>query len=158
MKYVKSIVVGLSAGANPVVVPVALAIATDTFSPQELYADGLRLARSTSSAIAVNPDTASQLQILLPGETTEPGSVSGKTGSPSAVSAGSTFTVTVNLTDAKFNLVAGQPLVKIRTLDPDDPVRFDFALAHVCISNGCRGRFHPSVCPSCALKPWCIAA
>lgn len=42
----------------------------------------------------------------------------------------------------------------LRRIDPEDPVRFDFALAHLGISGGCRGRPDP-VCRECALRGVC---
>lgn len=45
----------------------------------------------------------------------------------------------------------------LRRIDPADPVRFDFALAHLGISAGCRGRRDPGVCPGCPLDPVCKA-
>jgi len=42
--------------------------------------------------------------------------------------------------------------------DPADPVRYDFALAHLGISGGCRGRRDPTICPACSLHPVCTAA
>ena len=41
-------------------------------------------------------------------------------------------------------------------LDPADPERFDFALAHLGISGQCRGSLVPAVCGSCALAPLCV--
>ena len=41
-------------------------------------------------------------------------------------------------------------------LDPEDPVRFDFALAHLGISGACTGRHDPAVCPRCPLQPHCL--
>jgi len=46
----------------------------------------------------------------------------------------------------------------LRALDPEDPIRYDLALAHIGISDGCRGRWHEAVCPSCPLQPSCAAA
>ena len=43
----------------------------------------------------------------------------------------------------------------LRQLDPDDPVRFDFALAHLGISGGCRRRYRAEICSTCALLPVC---
>ncbi len=43
----------------------------------------------------------------------------------------------------------------LRELDPDDPVRFDLALAHLGISGGCRGRWDTVVCPRCPLVQHC---
>lgn len=45
----------------------------------------------------------------------------------------------------------------LRRLDPLDPVRFDFAIAHLGISRACRGRRDPGICPSCPLDPICTA-
>lgn len=45
----------------------------------------------------------------------------------------------------------------LRRLDPDDPVRFDFAIAHLGISGACRGRREPMVCVSCPLDAVCTA-
>jgi len=42
----------------------------------------------------------------------------------------------------------------LRAIDPDDPVRYDFALAHLGISGGCRGR-PDAVCLECALVELC---
>lgn len=46
----------------------------------------------------------------------------------------------------------------LRSIDGADPVRFDFALAHLGISGACVGAFEPSVCPTCPLRPVCAAA
>jgi uncharacterized protein (TIGR02757 family) len=45
----------------------------------------------------------------------------------------------------------------LRAFDPEDPVRYDFALAHVGISEGCLGYRSPQVCPSCPLQEVCRA-
>jgi uncharacterized protein (TIGR02757 family) len=45
----------------------------------------------------------------------------------------------------------------LRRLDPADPVRFDFVLAHLGISGACRGHRDPEVCPGCPLDPVCAA-
>jgi len=44
---------------------------------------------------------------------------------------------------------------RLRQLDADDPVRFDFALAHLGISGGCRRRYRAEICSTCALLPVC---
>jgi small nuclear ribonucleoprotein (snRNP)-like protein len=111
--------VSISGGVNTLLVPITLAISTDTFSPQELYVSGLGLATSTSSAIPVNPGTPSRLQILAQGETAVPGSATGKTGTPDTATAGIAYTFTVNMTDARYNKIpqALQPTVAIQTVD-----------------------------------------
>ncbi|MEE2827697.1 MAG: TIGR02757 family protein [Myxococcota bacterium] len=43
----------------------------------------------------------------------------------------------------------------LRRIDPLDPVRFDFALSHLGISGGCRGRRIESVCGVCDLRTVC---
>lgn len=45
----------------------------------------------------------------------------------------------------------------LRSIDPEDPVRFDFALAHLGISGLCRGYRHPDACPQCPLERCCEA-
>lgn len=46
----------------------------------------------------------------------------------------------------------------LRRISPTDPVRFDFAIAHLGISSGCKGKFDAAICPDCALRPRCAAA
>lgn len=43
----------------------------------------------------------------------------------------------------------------LRRYDPDDPVRYDFALSHLGISRACRGRADPAACPRCPLVAAC---
>jgi len=45
----------------------------------------------------------------------------------------------------------------LRRLDPTDPIRFDFALAHLGISGACRGVRDEGICPFCPLHPVCVA-
>lgn len=66
--------------------------------------DGTKTAH-TSSNITVDPGPLARLQILLPGETADPGSDDGKTGSPTDQTAGTAFNVTVNAVDACWNVV-----------------------------------------------------
>ena len=42
-------------------------------------------------------------------------------------------------------------------LDPSDPVRFDFAIAHLGISGACIGRASEDHCPRCVLRACCSA-
>jgi uncharacterized protein (TIGR02757 family) len=44
---------------------------------------------------------------------------------------------------------------RLRTFDPDDPVRFDFALSHLGISGACASRRDERRCQGCALRPIC---
>jgi uncharacterized protein (TIGR02597 family) len=60
---------------------------------------------NTGSTVTVNAGAFTQLQLLVPGETAAPGSPTGKTGTPNAVTTGTAFSVTVNAVDANWNLV-----------------------------------------------------
>ena len=44
---------------------------------------------------------------------------------------------------------------RLRTLDPADPVKFDFALSHLGISGSCRARRDDVRCAGCDLQPVC---
>lgn len=46
---------------------------------------------------------------------------------------------------------------RLREFDPDDPVRFDFALAHLGISGLCVGHKRAQ-CSACPLEPYCSAS
>ena len=44
----------------------------------------------------------------------------------------------------------------LATIDPEDPVRFDFALSHLGISGACKGTPDRETCPGCALAGLCV--
>ena len=44
---------------------------------------------------------------------------------------------------------------RLRRLDPEDPVKYDFALCHKRMSGDCRDRRLPAVCAPCGLRPVC---
>lgn len=46
----------------------------------------------------------------------------------------------------------------LRRLDPQDPVRFDFALCHLGMSGGCPARRSPARCQACPLAEACQGA
>ncbi|MBI3417000.1 MAG: Ig-like domain repeat protein, partial [Verrucomicrobia bacterium] len=74
----------------------------------------------TSPAITVGPGAAVKLQILLPGEIAAPGSTTGKTGTPTAQTAGASLlnSVVVNAVDALWNVVTSAvPDVLITSTD-----------------------------------------
>ena len=60
---------------------------------------------NTSSSITITSGSFVKLQLLAPGETAAPGTVTGKTGTPSVRTAGTAFNVTVNAVDANWNVV-----------------------------------------------------
>jgi uncharacterized protein (TIGR02757 family) len=43
---------------------------------------------------------------------------------------------------------------RLRELDPDDPVKYDFALCHLGISEGCDGKSQEP-CSTCMVAPAC---
>jgi uncharacterized protein (TIGR02757 family) len=44
---------------------------------------------------------------------------------------------------------------RLATLDPADPVKYDFALCHKRMSGDCPGRRHTVICAPCGLRPVC---
>ena len=64
----------------------------------------------------------------MPGETAAPGTASGKTGAPSAQTAGSSFTVTINAVDANWNLVSSTDTVGITSTDANATLPANTAL------------------------------
>lgn len=44
---------------------------------------------------------------------------------------------------------------QLRRMDPVDPVRYDFAIAHLGISGACKGKRDPELCPVCPLNRVC---
>ena len=45
---------------------------------------------------------------------------------------------------------------ELKRLDPDDPVRYDFALCHKRMSGQCLNRRDAEICAPCGLKPVCV--
>lgn len=43
----------------------------------------------------------------------------------------------------------------LKRIDPDDPVRFDFVLAHLGIDGRCKGKKVDAICKECMLVPVC---
>ncbi|MDB6018143.1 MAG: hypothetical protein JWR19_2632 [Pedosphaera sp.] len=78
------------------------------------------LTTATSGNVAVSAGTFTQLQLLMPGETNAPGTVSGKTGSPTAQAAGTSFAVVVNAVDTNWNVVSSTHTVGITSTDPNE--------------------------------------
>jgi len=52
-------------------------------------------------------------------------------------------------------LTAEEITSRLRQLDSEDPVRFDFALSHLGISGACPSRRDPRKCQGCPLQPIC---
>src|SRR4051794_1581247 len=78
--------------------------------------DGSKTA-NTSPSTTINAGAFSKLQLLMPGETAAPGTGTGKTGAPSAQTAGSSFSVSVNAVDANWNLVSATDTIAVTSSD-----------------------------------------
>jgi hypothetical protein len=75
----------------------------------------------TSNGFLVHPGTLRRLQIVMPGESPLPGSVSGITGVPASQAAGRSFTVSVYATDDYWNQVPSGDAVRLASsTDPAD--------------------------------------
>src|SRR5439155_2729798 len=76
------------------------------------------LTSATSSSTVVTPGAFAKLQLLVPGETAAPGTISGKTGTPTATTAGTAFSVTVRAVDAGWNLInSASDIVNVSSTD-----------------------------------------
>src|SRR2546426_1615312 len=79
------------------------------------------LTANTSANLTVNAGSFVKLQLLVPGETAAAGTANGKTGSPSAQTAGTGYSVTVNAVDPNWNVVTtATDTVGITSTDPND--------------------------------------
>lgn len=74
---------------------------------------------TSSSYFRMLKRVATKLQVLLPGETNAPGTVSGKVGTPVAQSVGVGFDVTVNACDASWHIISSAPSHMIHLTSSD---------------------------------------
>ena len=93
---------------------------THTFTATDQ--DASPLTAGSTDAIPMGPGAYTKLQILMPGETADPGTVSGRTGTPTAQTTGQNLSgvITVNVTDDYWNRkqVTGSPkYITITTTD-----------------------------------------
>lgn len=87
------------------------------------------LPSATSSFFRVIKRPFTKLQVLLPGESNAPNTVSGKTGTPDAQAAGVPFNVTVNAVDAVWNVVNSTDTINITSSDSGATLPADAALS-----------------------------
>jgi hypothetical protein len=81
---------------------------------------GSTITSSTSSAFKISSDVFTKLQVLLPGETAATFTTSGKTGTPTAIVAGASITVTINAVDKNWNIVPTvNDVVSVTSTDPN---------------------------------------
>jgi hypothetical protein len=83
----------------------------------------------TSSSIVVSAGNFVKLQLLVPGETAAPGTVTGKTGTPTAQGAGLPFSITVRSVDADWNPVSSVHTVGISSSDASATLPINGALS-----------------------------
>ncbi len=83
--------------------------------------DGSPSQSGTSNSFVVHPGPFRRLQVVMPGESPLPGSVSGITGVPTSQTAGRSFTVGVYATDDYWNQVPSGDAVRLASAtDPAD--------------------------------------
>jgi autotransporter-associated beta strand protein len=97
----------------------ALTNGTLTINARDLKAESVTLSASlgtfsaNSSSVSISAGLIAKLQLLMPGETATPGVSPGKTGTPTARTAGSGYSITVNAVDANWNVAASSDTVQI---------------------------------------------
>src|SRR5207244_9498171 len=97
-----------------------------TFTASDVTHAGI--ATNTSASMTVNVGAVAKLQLLLPGESAAPGTSSGKTGTPTAQTAGTGLTngVLVNAVDGNWNVVSSAtPNVTITSSDGNAAIADD---------------------------------
>ena len=81
------------------------------------------LPSANSAAFTVAPSTATRLQLVLPGETVQPGNAAltrGVVGTPTAAQSGINIPIQVRLTDTYWNLTGSSSSVRLISSDPFD--------------------------------------
>jgi len=99
-----------------------------TAGTRTITASATGFSTNTSTNVTVNVGTVAKLEILVPGETTAPGTSTGKTGSPSSQSLGVAIAngIVVNAVDANWNTVTGAtPNVAITSSDTSATIADD---------------------------------
>jgi len=79
--------------------------ATQSGSVRTLLVPDTALPSKSSTFFRMVKRTATQLQVLMPGETAAPGTSTGKTGTPDSQAVGADVWATVNAVDENWNLV-----------------------------------------------------
>jgi hypothetical protein len=86
-----------------------------TYSLNVIDIEDVDIEEGVSSTVTVSPMAFSKLQLLLPGETAAPGTLTGKTGTPSEFTVGQVYTVRVNAVDENWNVVESSHQISIQT-------------------------------------------
>jgi hypothetical protein len=92
-----------------------------------ITASGGGLTGVASSNVTVNAGAVARLQVLLPGETAAPGTTTGRSGTPTAQTAGSAILngITVRTVDANWNPVSATPNVILTSSDANATIADD---------------------------------
>jgi hypothetical protein len=114
--------------------------AENMFGEQQQLVDSTELPAGKNAFFNMVEYSFTQMQVLLPGETNAPGTVSGKTGTPTLpVTAGLTYVyVTVNAVDSSYHIVRGVlgDTIQLTNPDPSGTTPVDTSLAGGTVTFG----------------------
>ena len=114
--------------------------AENIFGEQQQLVDSTELPAGKNAFFNMVEYSFTQMQVLLPGETNAPGTVSGKTGTPTLpVTAGLTYVyVTVNAVDSSYHIVRGVlgDTIQLTNPDPSGTTPVDTSLAGGTVTFG----------------------
>ena len=114
----------LNAAPNPSLPSVTLTPGVRTLIPQSSLPAG------NIGFFALVQRLPYQLQVLMPGETNAPNTVTGKVGTPLAQSDSTLTTVTINMCDANWNIVNSADTIHLTSTDGAADLPNDAALAN----------------------------
>ena len=95
---------------------------------RQVYVPSSALGGASAAFFRLNQQVFTRLQVLMPGETNAPGTVSGKIGTPSPQTVGVAFNVTVNAVDATWHVLNSTDTIHITSTDSSAGLPADAAL------------------------------
>ena len=95
---------------------------------REVYLPSSVLGTNQAAFFRLNQQVFTRLQVLMPGETNAPGTVSGKAGTPTPQVAGMPFDVTVNAVDNTWHIVNSVDTIHLTSTDSAAALPSDGAL------------------------------
>ena len=93
---------------------------TNTFrvgNNRNVFVPASALPSANSGYFQMVKRVASKLQVLLPGETNAPGTLTGKVGTPLPQTSGNLFDLTINACDATWHIASSSDIVAISSSD-----------------------------------------
>ena len=113
----------IASGSNTITASINRSTTTATFVVnQQAPINTYTYSAATSTLFNVGQASATHAQLLIQGESALPGSPTGKTGTPAAMTAGVNYLATVNVTDAGYNITpSASARVKLVVNDPFSP-------------------------------------